>query len=247
MIATDIDNDPLQYYLDTPPSKGTVEIYDKTIGGYIYTPNKGATGSDSFTYKVFDGTSYSDPAKSGKISVFINAAGSGNIDPSSPTLVAPEQASNNVDSANARFTWQAAVDPDSDSLSYQIAVCADDPTANCSPVDVNNSLAVLSTPTLKAMSAPGIGLFLFGFMTNRRRRNWFKIALAASIALTLFACSNGAEESVSTGGGFKPSAPQLLSYTDTNLQAGKTYYWKVMVSDDSTGHSVSEIRSFVTK
>jgi len=42
------------------PGKGTLDLDDD--GSFTYTPNAGATGSDSFTYKVNDGTEDSNDA-----------------------------------------------------------------------------------------------------------------------------------------------------------------------------------------
>lgn len=58
--------DPLTFVVDTAPTKGTVEIVGSTA---TYTVNANANGADSFTYKAFDGVSYSDPAT---VSITIN-------------------------------------------------------------------------------------------------------------------------------------------------------------------------------
>jgi len=247
LLGIDADNDSLEYSLDTPPTKGTVEIYDTKVGGYTYTPNKDTVGADSFTFKVFDGTSYSDSTMPGKISVYINAAGSGNVNPSLPTLVAPAKGSDYIDPANATFLWQPSVDPDSKNLSYQIAVCLNDPTASCAPIGVNGQSATLSYTKVFAWSAPGAGLFLFSFMGGKRRKRWQQGILVTALAITLFACSNGAEEVEHTTPGYTPSSPKLLSYIMSNLQGGSSYYWKIIVSDNDGGSSVSEIRNFATK
>ena len=39
----------------TNGSKGVARITDATTGAFTYTPNAGATGSDSFTFKASDG------------------------------------------------------------------------------------------------------------------------------------------------------------------------------------------------
>ena len=53
IIATDADGDTLSYTYSTP-SKGTVA--ETTAGSYTYTPTANATGADSFTVVVSDGT-----------------------------------------------------------------------------------------------------------------------------------------------------------------------------------------------
>lgn len=69
LTASDIDGNPLTYSMVSPPSKGTVEITNATTGAYAYTPNLNATGSDSFTFRVYDGAEYSGSAT---INVTIN-------------------------------------------------------------------------------------------------------------------------------------------------------------------------------
>jgi len=55
LIATDVDGDALTYLIQTAPTKGTLTLNQST-GAFTYTPNAGATGSDSFRFRVNDGT-----------------------------------------------------------------------------------------------------------------------------------------------------------------------------------------------
>jgi len=50
---------PLTYSVVTQPKNGTLT---GTAPNLIYTPNAGFTGTDSFTYRAYDGTAYSEPA-----------------------------------------------------------------------------------------------------------------------------------------------------------------------------------------
>lgn len=59
--ASDTNGDILTATKLTDPSKGTVSVNTST-GVFFYTPNANANGTDSFTYKVYDGTSYSSTA-----------------------------------------------------------------------------------------------------------------------------------------------------------------------------------------
>jgi len=56
LIASDIDGDVLTYSIINNGSKGTVLITNPGTGAYTYTPNTNATGVDSFSFKVNDGT-----------------------------------------------------------------------------------------------------------------------------------------------------------------------------------------------
>ena len=80
-VATDVDNTQAQltYSLDTTVNAnggaqhGTVSI--SASGAYIYTPDAGFSGSDSFTYKVSDGTLDNVPdggTNNGVVTVTIN-------------------------------------------------------------------------------------------------------------------------------------------------------------------------------
>ncbi|WP_212961125.1 Ig-like domain-containing protein, partial [Cohnella xylanilytica] len=60
LAATDKDDNALTYSIVSPPSKG--KLADLGNGKYSYTPNTGATGTDKFTYKAFDGKQYSNAA-----------------------------------------------------------------------------------------------------------------------------------------------------------------------------------------
>ena len=52
LLGTDPDNDVLSYLAQSQASNGTVVVTGKT---FVYTPNAGFTGGDSFTYRVLDG------------------------------------------------------------------------------------------------------------------------------------------------------------------------------------------------
>ena len=56
----DADADPLTAAKLTDPSKGTVDF--SSDGSFTYTPDDDATGNDTFTYRVSDGTDDSNIA-----------------------------------------------------------------------------------------------------------------------------------------------------------------------------------------
>jgi hypothetical protein len=62
LSASDADGDALTYSIVTNGTLGTASITDQTTGAYTYTPNQDANGSDSFTFKVNDGTQDSNVA-----------------------------------------------------------------------------------------------------------------------------------------------------------------------------------------
>ena len=56
---TDLDGDTLQAVLANQPTHGILDL--KSDGSFIYTPNQNFSGSDSFAYRVSDGTVESEP------------------------------------------------------------------------------------------------------------------------------------------------------------------------------------------
>jgi len=53
--ASDVDGDPLTFSIVANGGKGTAAVTDVATGAYTYTPNAGASGADSFTFKASDG------------------------------------------------------------------------------------------------------------------------------------------------------------------------------------------------
>ena len=60
--ASDPDNDPLTYIIDTQPTHGSISAFHANNGTLTYTPQTNFTGQDSFGFKVNDGTSDSNVA-----------------------------------------------------------------------------------------------------------------------------------------------------------------------------------------
>ena len=58
----DVDGDRLTYAIVSGGTLGDVEIIDENRGTFRYTPAPGASGNDSFTWRVSDGTVTSEPA-----------------------------------------------------------------------------------------------------------------------------------------------------------------------------------------
>ena len=64
LVASDVDGDPLTYFITAQPSKGIVTINPST-GAFTYTPSPGRTGNDAFRFKANDGTTNSNGARIG--------------------------------------------------------------------------------------------------------------------------------------------------------------------------------------
>jgi lysophospholipase L1-like esterase len=55
LVATDSDNDELNFSIVTQPAQGTVTITDPLTGDYLFTPDPNQFGTVSFTFKASDG------------------------------------------------------------------------------------------------------------------------------------------------------------------------------------------------
>ncbi|MHB9132351.1 MAG: tandem-95 repeat protein [Armatimonadota bacterium] len=64
LVATDFNCDDLTFSLEGQGNKGTVTISTDpaTPNAYTYVPNPNANGTDTFTFKAYDGTAYSNIA-----------------------------------------------------------------------------------------------------------------------------------------------------------------------------------------
>ena len=56
---SDIENDPLVAILTSPPTRGTLSF--QTDGSFVYLPDRGFIGTDSFTYIASDGFTTGNP------------------------------------------------------------------------------------------------------------------------------------------------------------------------------------------
>jgi len=112
LSASDVDGDTLNYSLITNGSMGTAVIINAATGTYTYTPNTGASGVDSFTFKANDGLLDSDSAT---ITVNLAAVNDTPIANSGTLNTDEDVAANDVLSAN---------DDDGDALTYSIVTNA---------------------------------------------------------------------------------------------------------------------------
>jgi len=62
LSASDVDEDTLTFSIVSPPSLGTVNLTNTSTGAFTYTPAMNAHGTDTFTFKVNDGTVDSNTA-----------------------------------------------------------------------------------------------------------------------------------------------------------------------------------------
>ena len=113
LLASDADGDSLSYIIVSGPSNGSLS---GSGANRIYTPNAGFFGSDSFTFKVNDGTVDSNVAT---VSITINEVSAPNTPPSvdagnpqTVTLTAGQGGGDPV--AGFYYEWDAGQDTDGD-------------------------------------------------------------------------------------------------------------------------------------
>lgn len=110
LTGSDAESDPLTFSAgSTAPAHGSVAI--KTDGSFDYTPNSGYTGSDTFTFKVNDGSLNSADAI---VTVTVNSPGN-----STPVANSQGFATATDTAHNGTLTGS---DPDGDSLTFAITV-----------------------------------------------------------------------------------------------------------------------------
>ncbi len=76
-FCEDVDEDDLSYFIVTPPGNGTASV---EAGDVRYDPKPDFFGSDSFTYRSYDGQTYSEPATANVIVKSVNDAPVGETD-----------------------------------------------------------------------------------------------------------------------------------------------------------------------
>ncbi|MFC1948349.1 Ig-like domain-containing protein, partial [Chloroflexota bacterium] len=112
LTAFDIDGDPLTYVIVTNPTHGSIFGTPPFI---TYTPNTSYNGTDSFTFKVNDGTINSNIAT---ISITINPVDDLPIDENNPPIAYSQDITLDEDTS-VEITLRAE-DPENDQLSYSI-------------------------------------------------------------------------------------------------------------------------------
>jgi len=99
LSATDEDGDPLSYQIAGEPKLGSLSL-DAATGVFTYTPQAGATGTDSFTFKANDGSVNSNVAS---FNVSINAHVKILLEAEKGTLSAPMVRAKDAEANNGKY------------------------------------------------------------------------------------------------------------------------------------------------
>jgi large repetitive protein len=82
LTASNTSGGPLSFSIVTPPTKGSTQITNAGAGTYTYTAGMGQTGSDSFRFRVTDGSNIAEA----DVSVAIVASPPGDDPPEGPDV-----------------------------------------------------------------------------------------------------------------------------------------------------------------
>ncbi|MFZ3151909.1 MAG: Ig-like domain-containing protein [Anaerolineaceae bacterium] len=115
LTATDADNDPLTFALDTAPAHGAVVV--SADGTFTYTPAANYNGADNFTFTASDPYDGSDI---GLVSITVSPV---NDIPTAPVISDVLWRTNAVNA----YTIPAFTDVDGDTLTYTAALADDSP------------------------------------------------------------------------------------------------------------------------
>jgi len=107
---TDLENDPLTTVLVDDVSHGTLNL--NSDGSFDYTPDGDYFGTDTFTYRAYDGLEYSNTAT---VTITINAVNDPPNEPSNPN---PTDGATDV-STYAILSWTGD-DPEGDNVTFDI-------------------------------------------------------------------------------------------------------------------------------
>lgn len=166
---------------------------------------------------------------------------SGNVPPSKPMPRYPANGQLDVDTSPL-VKWAASSDPDGDNVTYEVRLSTD-PSFSTSIV-AGGDMTPAGKATEMLYAGTGIGFIFFGFTflgTGRGRKSLMLIAAVLIMTGTTFvACS-------SSGGNGSPASEALVTRQVTGLDAGKTYYWKIIANDGNGGVTESDVTSFTTK
>ncbi len=112
LAASDKDGDPLSYSIASAPAKG---LLSGSAPNLIYTPATGASGADSFSFRVSDGKATSNTAT---VSITLTAAAIVNKPPVFQTALISREGGKTGQSFSGESLAGSASDPDGDALTY---------------------------------------------------------------------------------------------------------------------------------
>ena len=195
----------------------------------------------------------SDDPDENPVIVTVNGTGLSSVvnnPPSEPALVFPAHGQRGL-GKKVGMKWKKSKDPDGDLVTYDVHICSDESlTTDCTTG--TNILSLLNTNIYYA----GVGMYGIGFLFvgmivtflygSNNKKNLALLAASVLIAtILLISCGGGGSGGVSGAVISSEYTGDEISYS-VDLEAGTTYYWKVVAEDGNGGEASSEVRSFET-
>lgn len=102
LVGMDAEGDALNYIIGSQPQKGTLSQFLSSAGSFVYTPNAGVSGTDTFTFVANDGLLNSNAAT---VTIEIPVLPKGPENPQSQTLSFVASADATVNSSNSSTNY----------------------------------------------------------------------------------------------------------------------------------------------
>lgn len=150
-----------------------------------------------------------------------------------------------VSGTGVMLTWNAATDPDNDTVSYNVQYCDKASFQNCAPQSSGGATLVASSKGSQYGLSMAGAILAFGFMAfggiRSRKMKLLLVAFALSYGAMGQSCGGGSSSTP------EPAVKQaVMKQSFTGLKADTTYYWKVVATDKRGGAVESDTRTFVT-
>ena len=182
----------LTYSVVSYPTAGSLSVSgDPSIGTATYTSYLGFSGTDTFTYRAFDGVDYSNTAT---VTLDITGPSTTNQPPSCPDTSAFVPSDGSVD------IFANCTDPENDPISYGC----------CSPGVTGGTLQFLSASSVRYTPNPGTTTDSFGYSAHDSAHPFSSIPATVQITVT----SPGAG-TFDTAPDATPTVPYVASLTTT--------------------------------
>jgi len=187
------------------------------------------------------------------IMIAVNGTGLSSVTnnpPSDPVLVHPAHGQRGL-GKKVGMKWKKSKDPDGDVVTYDVQICTDEwLTTDCTTG--TNMLALSNTNLYYA----GVGMYSTGGLFSvmivtllcglKNKRNLALLATSVLLAMILLiSCGGGGSGGISGALISSGETESDINYS-VDLEAGTTYYWKVVAKDGNGGETSSEVRSFDT-
>jgi len=150
------------------------------------------------------------------------------------------------------FVWETVTGPDGGNLSYQFFLCENQSFSNCTSTLIHTVAKAIDYASVEAL----LPLAFFGTVLGGiglRRRKWLMITIySLAIVGLVSSCGGGGGGAPASEGDpapaseVDPAPANKLSISESGLESGKTYYWKV-VTNNGTHTIESAVQSFTTR